>query len=484
MTYDFLILNASVIDGTGAAPFVAHIGVKGDEIALIDKDLNNAHKAKRIIDAQGLTLTPGFIDAHAHGEPKETPAFENFLSMGVTTISLGQDGFSPEMEDVRVWMDEVDAVKPGVNIIMFAGHNTLRMLSGTKYEPVPTEENFWAMEKLLADAMEAGCFGLTTGLEYNPGYYAESAELERLAKAVGLHGGLIMSHMRSEHNDYIETALDELLAQGKYCPVQVSHIKVVYGKGKKRGEEIVQKLQQARAQGVKVTADFYPYTASYTSIEILFPEWAKEPFNYKEVVEKQGDELKEFLKYKIEQRNGPEATLIGTGPFKGKTLGQIAAELNKPFEEVLMNDIGPYGAFGAYFIMDEDLQQTLLADPFTMLCTDGSPYMNHPRSFGAFAKMIDTFVLDRKVFPLEEGVRKMTGLTAETIGIGDRGFIRESYKADILIFNPEKIKANATYENPTQLASGFEYMLLNGKLIKDGERLSEERAGKVLKKTK
>jgi len=387
------------------------------------------------------------------------------------------------MEDVREWMDEVDAVKPGVNIAMFAGHNTLRMLSGTKYEPIPSEENFKEMERLLADAMAAGCFGLTTGLEYNPGYYAESAELERLAKAVGTHNGLIMSHMRSEHNDHIEAAIDELLAQGKYCPVQVSHIKVVYGKGKKRGEEIVQKLRNAREQGINVTADFYPYTASYTSIEILFPEWAKEPFNYKEVVASQGDGLRTFLKNKIEQRNGPEATLIGSGPFRGKTLGQIATELNKPFEEVLMHDIGPYGAFGAYFIMDEDLQATLLSDKYTMLCSDGSPYMNHPRSFGTFAKMIETFVLDRKLFPLEEGIRKMTGFTAEIIGIKDRGLIKEGYKADVLVFDPNEIKANATYENPNQLATGFQYMFVNGNLIKECEKISENRAGKVIKKS-
>lgn len=482
MTYDILIKNASVIDGTGNAAYAAHIGIKDDTIALIDRDTTATHEATKTIDGQGLTLTPGFIDAHAHGEPMETPAFENFLAMGVTTICLGQDGFSPETEDVRLWMDSVDAAKPGINIATFAGHNTIRMLSGTKYEPIPSEENFREMERLLEDALKAGCYGLTTGLEYNPGYYAQSAELERLAKTVGKNGGLIMSHMRSEHNDEIDEAIDELLAQGKHCPVQVSHIKVVYGKGKKRGEAIVQKLQQARERGIKVTADFYPYTASYTSIEILFPEWAKKPFDYKEVVEKQGDKLKTFLKNKIEERNGPEATLIGSGPFRGKTLGRIAKELNKPFEEVLMHDIGPYGAFGAYFIMDEDLQATLLSDPFTMLCSDGSPYMNHPRSFGTFARMIETFVRERKLFPLEEGIRKMTGLTAEIIGISDRGLIKEGYKADILLFNPAEVKANATYEDPTQLATGFRYMIINGKLVKEGEKISVDRAGRMLRK--
>lgn len=147
-----------------------------------------------------------------------------------------------------------------------------------------------------------------------------------------------------------------------------------------------------------------------------------------------------------------------------------------------MNDIGPYGAYGAYFIMDEDLQATLLSDPFTMLCSDGSPYMNHPRSFGTFARMIETFVRERKLFPLEEGIRKMTGLTADIIGISDRGLIREGYKADVLVFDPAEVKANATYENPTQLASGFRYIFVNGKMVKEGEKISEDRAGRMLRK--
>lgn len=482
MTYDLLITNASIMDGSGKAPFKATVCIKADTIALIDTTASTDYTATQTIDAQGLLLTPGFIDAHAHGEPAETPDFKNFLAMGITTICLGQDGFSPEMEDVSIWMDSVDAVKPGVNIVMFAGHNTIRMLSGTAYEPKPSEAQLASMEQLLTAAMEAGCYGMTTGLEYNPGYYAESAELDRLAQAVGKNGGLIMSHMRSEHNDFIRPAIDELLSQGKYCPVQISHIKVVYGKGRQRAEEILQQLDSARANGIKITADFYPYTASYTSIEILFPEWAKEPFDYKEVLRSRGEELKEFLRNKILQRNGPEATLIGTGPFKGKTLGAISKELNKPFEEVLRDDIGPYGAYGAYFIMDEELQETLLQHPYTMLCTDGSPTMNHPRGYGSFAKMIETFVKQKHLFPLEEGIRKMTGFTAETIGINDRGFIRQGYKADLLLFDPNEVKENTTYENTFQLASGFRYVILNGTIVKEDTNFSENRAGKVLRK--
>jgi N-acyl-D-amino-acid deacylase len=481
-TYDLLIRNASIVDGTGQAVYKAHVLVNGDSITLIDRDTTASYSARKVIEAKGLYLSPGFIDTHAHGDPLETPAFTNFLSMGITTICLGQDGFSPDKEDLREWMNAVEEKKPGVNVAMFAGHNTLRMLSGIAYDTIPSPEKMAAMEKLLRDAMDAGCFGMTTGLEYTPGYFAQTAELNTLAAIVGAKKGLIMSHMRNEDNDYVEASIRELLAQGEYCPVHVSHIKVVYGKGEDRAKQVLQLLDSARQQGIHVTADFYPYTASYTGIAILFPDWAKKPNDYQQVLKSRRTELAAFLKNKIIQRNGPEATLIGSGPFKGKTLGQLAQELQKPFEVALMEDIGPYGADGAYFIMDETLQETLLKDEHVMVCTDGSPTMRHPRSFGAFARIIETYVVKKKLLTLEDAIRKMTGLSAQTIGLHDRGFIRVGYKADLLLFKPDEIREKATYENPLQEASGFRYVILNGETVVEGTRFASERRGTTLKK--
>lgn len=484
LTYDLLIQNASVVDGTGSEPYTANILVGADTIALIDKDTAFVYKALKTIDATGMVVTPGFIDTHAHGDPLKEPEFKNFLAMGVTTISLGQDGFSHNNKDMSAWMDSVDATRPGVNIAMFAGHNSLRVLSGAMYEKQPAEEYMKAMEDLVADAMDAGCYGLTTGLEYNPGYYATSEELNRLAKVVGSKNGLVMSHMRNEDDSLVEASIRELLAQGQYCPVHVSHIKVVYGKGRERAKQVLQVLDSARQSGTKVTADFYPYTASFTGIAILFPDWAKSPHDYKEVLKTRKEELRTYLRNRVMQRNGPEATLIGSGRYTGKNLAQIAKELNKPFEDVLVDNIGPYGASGAYFIMNEELQEELLLDPYVMIGSDGSPSMHHPRGYGSFAKIIETYVNGKKVLTLQEAVRKMTGLPAETIGLQQRGLLKPGYKADILIFNPSEVKENATYEKPAQLASGFRYVLIGGRPAKEEETYATERLGKVLRKNR
>ena len=478
--YDLWIKHARIIDGTGSEPFWGQVLVTGDKIALIESDTAMAFNATEVIDAKGRVLTPGFIDAHSHGDPLKTPEFTNFLAMGATTIFLGQDGSSPSTTDLGSWMDEVDSLDLGPNIAMFVGHGTLRMISGIEYDKTPSEEAFLKMDSLLIDAMNAGSFGLSTGLEYNPGYLADGNELNRLAKITGEHGGMVMSHMRNEDDRFMEASLTELLAQGEYCPVHVSHIKIVYAKGEERAKEILALLERERQGGKTVTADVYPYEASYTGISLLFPDWAKPPVNYEEVVANRRIELEEYLRNRVTLRNGPEATLMGTGIYKGKTLKEIAAELNKPFEKVLVDDIGLSGS-AAYFVMDEDVMKTFLKDPNICVSSDGSPTSNHPRGHGTFAKIIESYVIDEPLLTLPEAIHKMSGLTAKQTGITDRGIIQEGMAADLLIFDPVRVKATATYENPYQLAEGFDLVFVNGKLaFQDGKPV--ESSGKVLRK--
>lgn len=479
--YDLVILNGQVLDGQDMISRLADILIRDDSIIFVGKVDTSAIVVEQVIDAAGQHVTPGFIDTHAHGDPLETPGFENFLAMGVTTICLGQDGSSPEYENLRPWMDQVDSVGPGVNIALFAGHGTLRQLSGVGYKPVPAPEEMGKMEALLSDALDAGCFGMTTGLEYVPGTYAGDEELAALAKVVGERGGLAMSHVRNEDDDAVEASIRELLRQGQHCNVQVSHIKVVYGKGEERAEEILALLDSARnSSNYAVTADIYPYTASYTGIGIVFPQWAKPPQDYEQVKQERREELLAYLRQKIISRNGPEATLFGTEPYAGKTLAQVAAEQGRAFEEILL-DIGPGGASGAYFVMDEALQARLLEDPHVMVCSDGSPTMHHPRGYGSFAKIIEQYVQEERRFSLAEAARKMASLPAEALGLKDRGLIREGYRADLLVFDPGKVKARATFSEPRRLAEGMDWVVVNGKVaFRDGKLVG--RPGKVLRK--
>ena len=329
--------------------------------------------------------------------------------------------------------------------------------------------------------MDAGCFGMTTGLEYTPGIYARPPEMAELAKVVGANNGLIMSHVRNEDNDQIEASLKELLEQGRYCNVQVSHLKVVYGKGKDRAQEILKLLFGGPERPFRVSADIYPYTASYTGIGIVFPQWAKPPNDYEKAARTRRTELLDFLHDKVMSRNGPEATLLGTPPYRGKTLKQVSDELNKPFEQVLLEDIGPGGASAAYFVMDDTLQTTLLADPRIMICSDGSPTMHHPRGYGSFAKIIEEYVLRQHLFSLREAVRKMTALPAETLGLKDRGTLQPGRKADLLIFDPAAIQAKADFAEPHALSRGFDRVIVNGQVALDNGRLADRRSGRVLR---
>ena len=477
----YWIKGGKVFDGQEQLSSGTDVLIRSDTIAYVGWVDSARIQPGRIINAHGQWVSPGFIDTHAHGDTRRTPEFGNFLSMGVTTICLGQDGSSPNVPDFSSWMAGVERTVPGVNVAMFIGHGTLRQQSGTGYAPKPEPEQMKRMEELLHDALRAGGFGMSTGLEYTPGIYAGEEELLRLARVVGEHGGMIMSHMRNEDNDAIEASLRELLRQGRYCNVQASHLKVVYGKGAQRAEEILAIMDSARAASAyRVTADLYPYTASYTGIGIVFPTWAKAPNDYATVVRTRRAELLAALREKVIARNGPEATLFGTVPYAGKTLAEVAREQGKPFEEVLL-EIGPGGASGAYFVMDESLQARLLQDPHVMVCSDGSPTMHHPRGYGSFARIIEDFVRKEGLLTLPEALHKMTALPAHTLGLTDRGRLAPGAKADLLVFDPAEVEARADFSQPHRLARGFDWVLVNGKIAVEEGVLQPERHGTVLR---
>jgi N-acyl-D-aspartate/D-glutamate deacylase len=240
-------------------------------------------------------------------------------------------------------------------------------------------------------------------------------------------------------------------------------------------------LSEARESGIEITADMYPYNASYTGIDIVFPVWAKTVEQFEVAKVERHEELREYLRNRVNRRNGPESTLLGTDPYTGKTLAELSHELEMPFEDVLIDVIGPDGVSGAYFVMNEELQSRFITDAHIGICSDGSPTGFHPRGHGTFAKIIQKYVVQDRLLTLSAAVEKMTSFAASVLGITDRGIIREGMVADLIVFDPSRVRANATYPNPLQLAGGFDVVIVNGKVARENGRRTDKMFGAVLR---
>ena len=472
------IVNGSIIDGSGRPAFAGNIYISGDSIIHVgshDESLN----IDRIIDATGRIVSPGFIDLHAHGNPLSTPDFENFLAMGVTSIVLGQDGSSPKTKNLSSYFSKVDSQNLGVNILYFVGHGTIRNLAGIGVDTNPDDTHLTSMQSILREQLKL-CFGLSTGLEYVPGLYANEKELTLLAQTVGSVNKIIMSHMRNEDDDALISSIEELANQGKHARVHIAHIKSVFGKGKDRAEEILSKIYDLRAQEIEITADIYPYMASYTGISIVFPTWSKTKAQFEIAKASRRSELETYLRNRVNLRNGPKATLLGSAPYKGMSLAAAAKSNNKPFEQFLIDDLGPQGGSAAYFVMDLNLQERLLVDSLVGICSDGSKTGNHPRGHGTFAKIIENYVVNDQKLNLIEAIRKMTSYPAQLLKITNRGKLQKGNKADIIVFSPECVRAKASYTKPHLLSEGFDYVIVNGQLARSDEGLRPKLNGKVV----
>jgi len=240
-------------------------------------------------------------------------------------------------------------------------------------------------------------------------------------------------------------------------------------------------LANARQSGIEVTADMYPYSASYTGIDIVFPLWSKTRQQFEVARVERHDELRDYLRDRVNRRNGPQSTLLGSDPYTGKTLAELARELEMPFEDVLIDVIGPDGASAAYFVMNDELQSRLFTDPYVGVCSDGSPSGFHPRGHGTFARIIEQYVQRDQLLTIEEAVRKMTSFAAEVLGITDRGVVQAGMVADLIIFDPSRVRENATYSAPLQLAGGFDVVIVNGKVARENGQLASELFGMVLR---
>ena len=476
-----------LVDGTGAPGRRTDLLVLGDRVASIGRVSRTDAKGMRVIDGGGRVLAPGFIDLHTHGDPL-TEAYTQYVAMGVTTVLLGQDGGSPSLPDagrtpgsLPAWLDAVERTTPDINVATLSGHGALRRRAGIDDGTRrPSDAQLARMQAILEADLRAGAFGMSSGLEYVPGRYAETRELVSLGPVIARHGGVAMSHMRDEDVGDVRESIRELVAASGPARAHVSHLKMVYGEGEAEAEALLAFMQGIRDTGKPLTADAYPYDASYTGVAILFPEWALPPSDYATVREARRDELRAYLQQRMARRNGPEALLFGTGRYAGRTLAQVAAEQDKPFADVLL-ELGPGGGQAAHFVMDQDLQYRLLRDPHVALGSDGSPGGSHPRSAGTFAKFIEEFVAKRARLPLEEAVRKMTSLPASILGLGERGTLRPGAKADLVLFDPARVRAQADYVNPTVHAKGFDLVVVNGQpAFEAGQAVA--RAGRLLRR--
>jgi N-acyl-D-amino-acid deacylase len=481
-----LFRDVLLVDGSGTTGRRVDVRVRGDRIEHIGAR-NGGTRGLRVVEGGGRVLAPGFIDLHTHGNPLED-AFTPYLAMGVTTVVLGQDGGSPSLPDegtaaasLASWMDAVERAGSELNIATLSGHGALRRRAGIEDGMRrPPDAKLARMQAILEQDLRAGACGMSTGLEYVPGRYAGMRELEGLGQVIARFDGVAMSHMRSEDAGDVRESIRELVAAAGPARAHVSHLKMVHGKGVAAAEDLLAFLRSLRGTGQPLTADAYPYEASYTGVGILFPEWALPPADYAGVLQWRRAELRAYLQQRMEQRGGPSALLFGTGPHAGRTLAQVAAERDLPFADVLL-DIGPGGGQAAHFVMDRALQDRLMLDPVVAVASDGSPGGSHPRGAGTFARWIEEFAVRQPRVSLEDAVRKATSLPASILGLSDRGILRTGARADLVLFDPDRVRARADYVHPTALAEGFDLVVVNGQAAYEGGE-AVARAGRMLRR--
>ncbi|MDQ6664401.1 MAG: D-aminoacylase [Acidobacteriota bacterium] len=500
--YDLLIVNARVVDGTGGSWFRASIGIDGDTITAIG--LLPGAAAKRTIDAQGFVVAPGFIDIHTHARTGifQVPTADNYIRQGVTTLIEGNDGSSPI--PLKPFLDKLRATPLSVNFGSFAGHGSIRAAVMGLENRHATPAEIERMKDLARQAMRDGAFGLSTGLFYVPGNYAATEEVIEIAKVVGEMGGMHISHMRDEGIHVVDSVRETIrIGEEGHLPTQVTHHKTIGKANWGKPAETIRVIEEARARGVDVSMDAYPYTASSTGTAALFPQWSQAS-GHKELVKRLHDpgtraKIKAAISDNISNgRGGGSAKNIVMAScgfdatLAGKSLAQITGTGGKEptpdnAAETAMDIQEKGGCSAVYHAIDEADVERILRYPFTMIGSDGEiPIFGkgvpHPRSYGTFARVLGRYVRERKVLTLEDAVHRMSALPADRLGLEDRGLLRPGMKADVVIFDPATVEDRATFLEPHQYAVGFREVLVNGIPVLDEGKITSSRPGRVLTK--
>jgi dihydroorotase/N-acyl-D-amino-acid deacylase len=506
--FSIILEGGTVYDGTGAAPRTADVGLRGDRVAAIG-DLAEAEAEQRI-DVSGLAVVPGFIDIHSHAtssswdrsDIQQRPLAESYLRQGVTTALGGQDGSSPIA--IGDYLSRLEDAPPAINVGVFVGHGTVRGRVMGAVDRAPHEAEREEMRTLVRRAMEEGAFGLSSGLEYTPGAYAETEELIELARVTAPYRGLYISHIRDEGGQLLES-VDEVIQVAEAAGVagQVTHHKVVGPDRWGNSAASLERIEAARARGVDVTSDVYPYAASSTGLTILFPDWSREGggaalndrLSDPDVRPRVGDAITRHLNT---ERGGDPSTIVLSrcawdASLDGKSLADVLDERGRPVTveaaaELAMDLQAQGGCRVVLHSMAEEDVRRIMQHPTTMIASDGgipAPGVGapHPRSYGTFARVLGHYVREERVLSMPEAIHKMTGFPARRLRLANRGTLEEGAVADVAVFNPDTITDHATFADPHQFASGVEHVFVSGEaVLRDGE-VTGARPGRVLRAT-
>ena len=527
-SYDVVITNAQIVDGSGGAPRKGSIAISGGKIAAVGEVSGTGTQT---IDARGRTVAPGFIDMHSHSDmPLITDGNgQSKIRQGVTTEVIGESGSiaprKPPVQPRGEWTDfngyfaalEKNGISP--NLLSYIGTGTVRELVIGDEDKKATAKDIEEMQKIVAAAMDQGVFGVSSGLIYPPNAYATVAELGEVSKAA--QGGLYASHVRYDGGKLRE-GIEEAIAIGERAgiPVHVFHIKVTGQKNFGRMKEVIEIVEAARKKGIRVTADQYPYVASSTSLTATIPPWAQDGGTERLIARLKDPKERARIRREMENTNpswesryqsagtwqnvqlaaigrtrgGTNDAVSPNRKYEGKRVAEAAKEAGKdPFDFVFDLLIDERGSVGCvYFIIDEADLALAMKQPWVAIGSDGSALavegplragVPHPRNFGTFPRVLGRYVRELNVIPLEEAVRKMTSLPAGILGLTDRGTIKEGQWADLVIFDPATVADKATFENPFQYPVGIDTVIVNGTVVLDEGTHTNARPGKVLRRS-
>src|SRR5262247_2969326 len=530
MAWSLLVKNGSLIDGSGTPARAADVAVEGDWIVAVGSGLTG--EAARVIDAAGHAVAPGFIDAHSHSDLFyfACPSAESKVRQGVTTEVVGMCSFSqaplaPGQEDVvngwaggigasldmrwetfAQYLDALRAIRPSVNVAHFVGHGALRIAAmGFEARPAGADD-VRGMQRLLGEALDAGAFGFSTGLVYAPSAYSDTAELIALARTMTGRGGLYFSHIRGESSMLLDSIAEAIrIGDEAGVGVEVSHVKASGRENWPKIDAALRMIEDARARGVDVLGDVYPYNAGSTKMDNLMPAWAHDG-GIAKLLERLADRgarrriVEECL---IDGERWGTVSQGGIGfdqvfiatcrrrELEGLSLAQIARQSGMSPAETLMNLLLEEKCTVGMVSFSQSIENVakVLAHPALMIGSDSIPLYAgdrdhpgkpHPRTYGTFPRVLGEYARQQKLFSLETAVHKMTGMPAARLRLADRGLVREGYAADLAIFDPRTVRDEATFGEPHRYPSGLPYVVVNGAVVVDGGRMNPTGAGRVL----